>query len=190
MPLNKNERVLIMQYDPQWPVEFTRLARVLNGFLGDSHEAIEHVGSTAVPGLAAKPILDIDIVISAEEKFPLVRDKLVQLGYFFEGEKGIPRRWAFGRKDEKTPKDGGNRTWRDHHLYVCPRESRELKRHLFLREYLRNHPKKAEEYGELKKIFSENFGFDRIGYTEAKTEFLEGILKKGAPDYDLRKALA
>lgn len=189
MPLNKNEQVSIVEYDSRWPVEFSKLARVLKRFLGDSHEKIEHVGSTAVPGLAAKPILDIDIVISGEDKLPVVRDKLAQLEYSFEGEKGISQRWAFRRKDEKTPNDGSKKTWMDHHLYVCPRESRELKRHLFLREFLRNHPQKVQEYGELKKDFSRKFGFDRIGYTEAKTEFLEGILEKGAPDYNLQKAL-
>jgi len=188
MPLNKNERVEIVPYDKRWPEEFKKLAKIIKDHLGDLCLSVEHVGSTSVPGLPAKPIIDIDIVISDESKIKEVTEKLRTLDYSPEGKRGIPQRWAFARKNEFTPNDGKGRTWRDHHLYVCPQDSKELKRHIFSREFLRNNPQKALEYGEIKKRYSEEFGFDRIGYSEAKTDFLEEILKLGQPDYSLEKA--
>ncbi len=188
MPLNKREPVVIVPYDPCWPLEFKNLAEVLKNHLGELAIAIEHVGSTSVPGLPAKPIIDLDVVIAGEEKLQEVTEQLKTLDYTPEGEKGIPGRWAFSRKDEKTPNDGSQKTWMDHHLYVCPEGTLELKRHLFLREYLRFHPETARAYGKMKKVFSEEFAQDRMEYTEAKTDFLQKILARGAPDYELEKA--
>jgi len=178
LPLNKKEPVKVVPYDPEWPREFARLERTIREILGSLCLRIEHVGSTAVTGLVAKPILDIDVVISKETALEEVIAKLKTAGYIFEGDKGIPGRWAFARKDQNTPYADELRVWQDHHLYVCREDNKELKRHIFLRDYLRNHPEKAREYARLKKQSAEIFQTDRLGYSKSKDEFLEYILKQ------------
>lgn len=93
--------------------------------LGDVAMRIEHVGSTSVPGLAAKPILDIDVVIESREKLPAAIERLATLGYEHEGDHNVAGREAFRPGEGTTP-----RTWPAHHLYVCAQDNRELLRHL------------------------------------------------------------
>ena len=100
--------VVIADYDPSWPATFEQLRDRLTGTLGLLAVAIEHVGSTAVPGLAAKPIIDLDVVIADRADLPAVIQQLRPLGYQHEGDLGVPGREAF-----TTPAGP------PHHLYVC-----------------------------------------------------------------------
>lgn len=132
--------------------------------------SIEHVGSTAVPGLAAKPVIDIDVVIASEADLPSVISELAAIGYVYEGEIGIAGRHAF-RPPGDLPK---------HHPYVCAVDNRELQRHLAFRDHLRENKRDAQAYGELKCELAEHFGADRDGYAQAKTAFVEDVLRKVA----------
>ncbi|MFJ4654839.1 GrpB family protein [Nocardia sp. NPDC088792] len=163
-----NDRVEIAEYDPQWPLTFDEIAGELVTALGPLALRIEHVGSTAVPGLAAKPIIDIDVVIESWNHLPRVTDALRPLGYQHAGNQGIAQREAF-----TTPPDR-----RAHHLYVCATDSRELDRHLTFRNTLRNHPDTARTYAQLKKDNARRFGTDRVAYTEAKSAFVEDVLTR------------
>lgn len=149
------------------------ISNSLSGLIID----IEHVGSTSIIGLAAKPILDIDIVIENYSVFPKVIRGLKKIGYFYQEEWSFRGREAFGRKDELTPWDGKDTQWMEHHLYVCNKDSEELARHLAFRDYLRNNQEAVIEYEIIKKTLA-NSVKNRTSYTKGKTEFVSNTLKK------------
>lgn len=167
----------IEKYDFKWEEVFKELKSVLETEISFPLESIEHIGSTSVKGLSAKPIIDLDIVIKNDELFPRVIKELEKLGYYYEGDLGIVGREAFARRDHKVPWDGSGKVWMEHHLYVCSKENQELKRHIAFRDYLRENPDAAAEYEVLKKKLSIS-SIDRSAYTEAKGEFINSILKK------------
>ena len=176
-----SNKIEIEVYNPQWEKIFLNLKSVLCKEISELVIAIEHVGSTSVKGLGAKPILDIDIVIKDYSVFPRVIQGLEKLGYFHQGNLGIEEREAFGRKDNFVPWGEKETSWMEHHLYVCPQESKELFRHLAFRDYLRNHPKLAEEYEQIKRGLAKT-AIDRECYTLGKSEFVEKILEKAIKD--------
>ena len=178
MVIGKNESVIIRDYDPRWGAEFNQLRKIYYQELGDFLISVEHVGSTAVPGLAAKPIIDIDLVISSYDSFQLLKARLMALGYFHQCDLGIEDREAFGRKHNRVPITEQKRVWLEHHLYVCPKESQELKRHLAFRDYLCRNDEESVRYGELKKSLAIKYRNHREAYTEGKSNFIQGILDK------------
>ena len=135
--------------------------------VGDVASAIEHVGSTAVPGLAAKPIIDMDVLLRSEADLPLAICRLASGGYQRQGDLGVPGREAFATPPNEIA----------HHLYVCPPDSREYRRHIALRDYLREHPDCASRYAKLKRGLAQRFRHDREAYNLAKTEFVHEILR-------------
>jgi GrpB-like predicted nucleotidyltransferase (UPF0157 family) len=160
---NRANPVIVLDYQPSWPELFQSLHKRFADTLGDTAAAIEHVGSTAVPGLAAKPIVDIDVLLAGEAMLPAVIERLAILGYIHQGNLGIPEREAFLTPANDPP----------HHLYVCPPSSAEFRRHIAFRDYLRAHPKDAKIYGDLKIALAERFREDRSAYTAAKGDFVE-----------------
>ena len=169
----KRRKIEVVPYNPAWPKEFSRLKKTLSEHLGDLILGIEHVGSTSVPGLAAKPIIDIDIVVEKEKQKEVIAS-LEDLDYQHRGDLGIAGREAF-----KNP--AGN-TFMKHHLYVCPRESTSLKEHLTLRDYLRKNQAAREEYARLKQLLAVKYTYDIERYIEGKTELIRNILKKSLPE--------
>ncbi len=160
--------VIIMPYDPDWPRHFGLIRDRMAAALGATALAIEHVGSTSVPGLPAKPIIDIDIVIASTADLADAIWSLGRMGYVYRGEYGVPGRHAF-RAPDGLP---------EHHCYVCVTGNRELTRHLTFRDHLRRHPDRAQAYGDLKQALAARFGTDRDGYAVAKTDFVEGMLRE------------
>jgi GrpB-like predicted nucleotidyltransferase (UPF0157 family) len=158
--------VVIVDYDPSWSATFQQLRDRLAGILGPLAVAIEHVGSTAVPGLAAKPIIDLDVVIADRVDLPAVIERLRALGYHHEGDLGVPGREAFTTPAGAPP----------HHLYVCATGTPALDRHLAFRDALRADPALASTYGDLKRTLAVRLGSNRAGYTEAKSAFIEQVL--------------
>ncbi|GAB6440123.1 MULTISPECIES: GrpB family protein [Bacillus] len=171
------QRITIEEYNTKWESEFNKLQTLINDVMDDSILSIEHVGSTSIKGLAAKPILDIDIVIEDYGFFPKVVTKLEAIGYYHQAEWSYKGREAFGRKDAFVPWDGESTDWMEHHLYVCDKESEELRRHIAFRDYLREHEDVAVEYGHLKEEL-ESHSKSRKSYSEGKTEFITNILEK------------
>jgi GrpB-like predicted nucleotidyltransferase (UPF0157 family) len=159
--------VVVVDYDPSWPIAFEELRDALGDAVGDIAVSIEHVGSTAVPGLAAKPVIDIDIVV-AESDVARAIERLAEIGYAHRGDLGIPSREAFRSPPGSRP----------HNLYVCPSNSPALNNHLAFRDYLRGNPRASREYGALKMRLAEEFSDDIDGYVEGKTAFIVGILEK------------
>ena len=160
------EPVIIVAYDPAWASGFELIRVRLAEALGDFALDILHVGSTSVVGLAAKPIIDIDMVIDDESALPAVIERLATIGYAFEGDLGVPGRYASVAPGE-LPR---------HHPYVCVKDHLELKRHVAFRDILRDNPQMAAAYGSLKYELVSHFGCDRDGYSRAKTDFVERAL--------------
>ncbi len=159
----------VADYDPKWPVLFAEIAaRVTAAFTNGPLIRIEHVGSTSVPSLPAKPIVDIDVVIPTRADMPEAIRRLTVLGYAHQGDGGIPSREAF------NPPAGVAY----HHLYVCAEDSPELGRQLAFRDYLRAHPEAARQYGELKRGLAARHVTDIDAYVDGKTEFVQDILQK------------
>jgi len=171
-------RIEVVDYDPSWPLAFAELKRVIAAALGELALRIEHVGSTAVLGLAAKPIIDMDIVIADLSALSQAISALRELGYEHQGDLGIAGRHAFFRAGNDVPWDGSGREWQNHHLYVCPEDSPELARHIVFRDYLRQHPLRAEAYAALKRSLAEKFPFDIDAYIEGKSAFIEEALRQ------------
>jgi len=153
--------IVIVDYSPAWPLEFERLRDRAAAAVGDIAIAIEHVGSTAVPGLAAKPVIDLVIVVEPEDVQAAI-DRLTAIGYVHQGNLGVEGREAFG-VPEGEPR---------HHLYVSPTDSQELRAQLAFRDRLRADPALATEYESLKRELARRFRDDREGYTDAKTVFV------------------
>ena len=166
----------ISEHDSQWASSFDGLKNALMNALGDLALAVEHVGSTAVSGLAAKPIIDIDVVIDSPDLLHRIVEVLSSLGYIHQGDKGVPGREAFGRSGSDVPKDGTGRCWPAHHLYVCDKENGELQRHLAFRDFLRLHPQYARRYAQLKRKLAIEHAEDREAYTEGKTTFVAEVM--------------
>ena len=160
--------IIVLDYDPTWPAIFQSLRKRIADALGDMAAAIEHVGSTAVPGLVAKPIVDIDVLLASEPMLPAAIERLASLGYIHRGNLGVPEREAFYAPANDPP----------HHLYVCPPGSAEFRRHMAFREYLRAHPKDAKMYGDLKLVLAKRFREDRSAYNSAKTEFVAELTSR------------
>ncbi|AEE48789.1 GrpB family protein [Haliscomenobacter hydrossis] len=171
------KKITISPYNPEWQQSFLQLKVVYTHALDELITDIQHVGSTSVIGLDAKPVLDIDIVIEHRDKLAPVVQKLAQLGYTHVGDRGIKDREAFKRNSDFTPTDGSQRTWPAHHLYVCPGDSVSLKNHVTFRDYLRNHPEKCAEYGTLKRKLAQENPHDINWYIEQKTAFIVECLQ-------------
>ncbi|MDX1395576.1 MAG: GrpB family protein [Gemmatimonadota bacterium] len=160
-------KVVVVEYDPAWPSVFERLRTDIDEAVAHLAVAIEHVGSTAVPGLAAKPVIDMDVVVPQGRVGDAIA-RLAAIGYEHRGDLGVPGREAF-HEPREAPR---------HHLYVCPAGSPALANHLAVRDYLRDHPEEARTYGALKVRLADEFGDDIDGYIEGKSSFLLGVLER------------
>ena len=165
----------IAEYDPAWPSAYERERAAILGALGDLVFAIEHVGSTSVPGLGAKPIIDIMIGLRSLADHASCVAPLEALGYEYKGEFGIPDRRYF-RRPIRGP--------RTHQLHMVEHGSGFWVRHLLFRDYLRRHPEEASAYQQLKVGLAARFGTDVEAYTEAKTEFIQSALAKARAALD------
>ena len=164
------KRVIVVPYRAAWEQAFSAIAAELRNGVGDLALRIEHVGSTAVPGLSAKPIIDIDMVIPDYSAFETVASRLAGIGYRHEGDLGIPDREAFDYS--------GKEHLQRHHLYVCPEDSPELRRHIAFRDYLRSHPEGVEEYSRVKEEGARLYPDDIEGYIAHKAPFIEKVYRE------------
>lgn len=163
-------RVTVLPYDSRWKTDFQNIKETLEEAVGDLALRIEHVGSTSVEGLSAKPCIDIDLVIKDDSVFSAVAAKLATIGYIHQGNLGIPGREAFDYTDKPH--------LQKHHLYVCPVHSKELHRHLTFRDFLRAHPEAAAKYGAVKIEAARLFPEDIDGYIAYKQPCIEELYKE------------
>ncbi len=166
----KTKSVIVVPYDSKWNDEFQKIKLYLEKALENSILAIEHVGSTSIEGLSAKPIIDLDIIIEGYNKFEEAKFRLKKLGYYHEGNLGIKDREAFGYNEDHE--------FMTHHLYVCPGYSEELKRHIAFRDYLRTHKEDRDKYNEIKIQAAIKYPADIDSYIETKSPCITEIYKK------------
>ncbi|MEI4620170.1 GrpB family protein [Bacillus pfraonensis] len=166
----KTRTIEIMPYNTKWKTEFKKIKMMIESYIGDLILRIEHVGSTSVEGLAAKPIIDIDVVIDSYDILPNIIQRLEKIGFQHQGNLGIEGREAF----QRTYKDDFMR----YHLYVCPKDSKGYLEHIALRDYLSTNENARKEYEELKYRLAENYRYDIDRYCEGKTDFIKGVLDK------------
>ena len=165
----QTKTVVVVPYDETWSSAFEEIKEELERAVGEWIIGIEHVGSTSVAGLSAKPCIDIDIIIKDYSVFDAVVRKLDTIGYIHEGNLGIPDREAFKYVDKPH--------LQKHHLYVCPQHSKELHRHITFRDFLRANPEAAKRYGATKEKAAQRFPDDIEKYIAYKSSSIEALYK-------------
>jgi GrpB-like predicted nucleotidyltransferase (UPF0157 family) len=172
--------MLIQEYKTSWIQDFTDIENLINEAFVNLTISIEHIGSTAIPGLAAKPIIDMDISFDSRVEFDEVKIRLERIGYIHAGNQGIPGREVFKRS--KTVAKQAILDFIPHHLYVCPNDSEELKKHLLFRDFLRANADARIAYQNLKYEIAGEANQDRKKYAELKeakaTKFINTIIAK------------
>jgi GrpB-like predicted nucleotidyltransferase (UPF0157 family) len=163
----RTTKVIVQPYDKTWKSDFEKIKKEIEEAIGDLIIGIEHVGSTSVEGMSAKPCIDIDIVIEDYGVFDAVVDGLAMIGYIHEGDLGIRYREAFKYTDKPHLKT--------HHLYVCPKDSEELHRHITFRDFLRSHPDARKKYSEVKETAAKLFPCDIDRYIAYKSPCIEEL---------------
>jgi GrpB-like predicted nucleotidyltransferase (UPF0157 family) len=171
------EEISIAPYDPEWPNLYENQAVFLRGKLPQSVVIkIEHFGSTAVPGLPAKPVIDVLVQVSSLEE---TKEQVVPIleaegyDYFWRTDVSPAYAWFIKRDSE------GKRT---HHIHMVAADSKLWER-LYFRDYLREFPEEAKRYAELKRSLVERYPNDRIAYTEGKAEYVKAITERAKRHY-------
>jgi GrpB-like predicted nucleotidyltransferase (UPF0157 family) len=159
--------IIVESYHPKWKTDYEKIKAEIEPVISDLIIRMEHVGSTSVVGLSAKPIIDIDVVIKDYSVFDEIVERLNSIGYIHEGNLGIEGREAF--KYDNKPH------LQEHHLYVCPENSKELHRHITFRDYLRSNPDAAAKYGKIKMEAAKRYPNDIDKYLEYKSHFVQEI---------------
>jgi GrpB-like predicted nucleotidyltransferase (UPF0157 family) len=172
--------IVVSDYDPAWPAWFEAVRAAVWPAVADLAIRIDHVGSTSVPGLAAKPIVDMDIVVASEDAVRPVIDRLAGVGYRWRGDLGIDGRQAFA-----PPPD---RDLPPHHLYLVVEDSKAHRDHYLLRDLLRSDPEAAARYGALKRRNAADVvDGDIDAYVEGKADFVTELLARARAERGLRR---
>ena len=166
----KTKKVIVLPYDGAWESAFESIKAEIEAALGKLMLCAEHVGSTSVKGMSAKPCIDIDVVIRDYSVFDDVVQRLNAIGYIHEGDLGIKDREAFKYADKPH--------LMTHHLYVCPSDSEELHRHIAFRDFLRGNPEAAKRYSQVKEKAAELFPNDIDGYIQYKAPCIEELYRE------------
>ena len=171
--------MVVFEYDINWPNCFLKIKNELNKVL-TVQSVVEHVGSTSIPGMKAKPIIDIDVGLENWDDFERAKSELSTIGYDHEGDLGIKGREAFGRNGQVHNEVLDSI---EHHLYVCSINNEEFNRHILFRDYLRTHDEARDRYNQIKEEILAKVGADnRAGYVQMKEDeykdFFEDVISK------------
>ena len=169
------QHITVLNYDPEWPLKYERERKAIAEILDGNGISIYHIGSTSVPGLAAKPIIDMMAVVRSLEKVDDARGKFSELGYEYLGEFGIACRRYFR-------KGGDERT---HQIHIFQADDwNNIERHLAFRDYMRTHEKERAEYAKIKTALAQRFPYDIDGYCDGKDAFVREMEKRALLEYD------
>lgn len=163
----RTRKVVVLPYDKAWRSDFEKIKAEIESAAGDLIVGIEHVGSTSVDGMSAKPCIDIDVVIKDASVLDAIVRRLETIGYIHEGDLGIKGREAFKYTSKPHLKT--------HHLYVCSQDSEELRRHITFRDFLRTHPAAVKMYSKVKEEAAALFPEDIDGYIRYKSPCIEEL---------------
>ena len=157
--------IRVVPYDDSWPDQYEQESIRIKGVFGKEIVNIHHIGSTSIPGMSAKPIIDLLVEVVDIKKIDEYNKEMIALGYEPRGELGILGRRYFSREE---PKDV-----RTHHVHVYQSDNIELERHLAFRDYMIAHPDDAKIYAELKIVLARRFPKDVDGYISGKHLYME-----------------
>ena len=166
----RTRKVVVLPYDVAWQSAFETIKGEIQEAIGELIIGIEHIGSTSVEGMSAKPCIDIDVIIQDYSVFAAVVEGLKGIGYIHEGDLGIKDREAFKYTDKPH--------LMMHHLYVCPQYSVELHRHITFRDFLRSNPEAVRKYSLIKEKAAKLFPNDIDRYIEYKSPCIEALYKE------------
>ena len=169
------QHITVVNYDPEWPSKYVRERDYITEILKDNCISIYHIGSTSVPGLAAKPIIDIMVVVRSLERVDTVAEKLSNIGYEYLGEFGIAgRRYLRKGGDERT-----------HQIHIFQADDwNNIGRHLAFRDYMRTHERERNQYAKIKKDLAQKFPYDIDGYCNGKENFVREMENYALVQYD------
>jgi GrpB-like predicted nucleotidyltransferase (UPF0157 family) len=182
--MSRPDAIILAGYDPAWPALFEEEHERIQAAIGNWAVAIEHVGSTAIPGIAAKPIIDIGVALERLADALMCITPLIELGYQCMGEFGIPGRIYF-RKLTDNPRPGqvNDGVGRTHQIHMYQRDHEQFVWHIAFRDYLRSHADARREYEALKRRLAVEHAGDIEAYAVAKSDFVQNILRKaGVPE--------
>jgi GrpB-like predicted nucleotidyltransferase (UPF0157 family) len=162
--------VKVVPYNSDWPIMYDLEVARLREILGNQLVSSFHIGSTAIPGMSAKPIIDILLEVKSITELNDFNDAMIELGYNPKGEYGIPGRRYFSKNDSSNI--------RTHHIHAFQSGNIGLERHLAFRDYMIAHPEDAEEYARLKIELAEAFQWDIDGYCDGKDSYVGEMEKK------------
>lgn len=161
-------KIVVVPHENHWSEKFQMEAKRLKSAMPETVK-IYHIGSTSVPGLAAKPIIDMIMEVENIERVDGWNERFIELGYIVKGENGISRRRYFIHGTEEKC---------SYHLHVFEKGNPEIVRHLAFRDYMMAHCEEAEAYATLKKELAEKYTYDGELYTEGKNEFVRNVDEK------------
>ncbi|MGO8016823.1 GrpB family protein [Rhizobium leguminosarum] len=161
--------IKVVDYDPSWPRLFAEISTEVSALLGDHLLSIDHIGSTSVPGLPAKPKIDLAAVMISDAFLPAAIEIVRAADFVFHGDTG-EQRWAFTRDHDGY----GFR------LYLCGPDNRAHRDRILFRDYLRDHPERAKAYADLKRRLAAEAGGDWDFYTVGKTDFVSETVRLAA----------
>jgi GrpB-like predicted nucleotidyltransferase (UPF0157 family) len=159
--------ILVVPYNPEWPATFEMEAGLISRALGTAATVIHHIGSTSIPGIYAKPIIDVLVETSSVNEIDSRSSEMEAIGFEVLGEFGIN-----GRRYFRKFNDAGLRTC---HIHSFANGSIDAKRHIAFRDYMRAHPLEAKEYSELKQMLARKFPHDSEGYMDGKDDFINAV---------------
>ena len=166
--MREQREIRVVPCDPGWPERFREEAASIASVFGGELLSIHHIGSTSIPGMSAKPIIDIMPVVRDISKVEISNERMIENGYTPMGEYGITGR-RFFIKDPEV---------RTHHVHTYQTDNPEVKWHLDFRDYLIAHEDDARQYAQLKATLAEQHRFDLEAYTQGKARFIKGVLAK------------
>ena len=169
------QHITVLDYNPEWPLKYEQEKEKISAILKGNCITIYHIGSTSVPGLAAKPIIDIMAVVRSLEQVDIVSGDFSSIGYEYLGEFGIAgRRYLRKGGDERT-----------HQIHIFHADDwNNIGRHLAFRDYMRTHKKERDEYAQIKKILAQNFPYDIDRYCEGKEDFVRRMEEQALSQND------
>lgn len=170
------KEVSLQSHDPIWAETYSAEARRILSVMGDNVRATHHIGSTAIPAMVAKPIIDMLIVVGDISRVDASSAEMRSLGYEVMGEYGIPTRRYFRKNGE-----GGQRLF---HVHVYTQGNPEVARHLAFRDFLKAHPQWAEQYATLKLELASRYAHTPYDYQQGKSEFISQIDRLAAPWFE------
>jgi GrpB-like predicted nucleotidyltransferase (UPF0157 family) len=168
VPARSRQVIEVVDYDPAWPALFDETGTALRAALGAIALRIDHIGSTAVAGLAAKPVIDVQVSVAAFEPIETFKVPLERMGYVYRAD-NLERTKRYFRE---AP--GRRRT----HVHVRRAGSFSEQFPLLLRDYLRQHGGAAAEFAAVKRQLAERFRYDRAGYTDAKNPYVWELIRR------------